>query len=252
MVKWSFNSLLLSKLTDVLDLSGNEIANRCKLSQTTLCHYLKGEVEMPVQALMQICNALRMPTRYFLSVNNRHVIPTRETATIEADRWKPITWSLDAVELTFGDGEGKIYWKDVASIMGLTPQKPHERFLLRTRFPINSFLLTCSHFNLSPFIFLKDENQPADIGKAKRQTATSSSTPTKPRTAPSYAELTRRIDLLEHDIADLKQRLTTLLHRQEELTKRVNVNIQNVQSSHIGIDHIGIAADERPDAQKSE
>ena len=247
MVNLSFNSLLLSKLTDVLDLSGNEIANRCKLSQTALYHYMKGEVEMPVQALMQICNALRMPTRYFLSVNNRHIIPTRETATIEADRWKPITWSLDAVELTFGDGEDKIYWKDVASIMGLTPQKPHERFLLRTRFPINSFLLTCTHFNLSPFLFLKDENQPADIGKAKRQTAASPQTPTKPRTAPSYAELAHRVDLLEHDLADLKQKFTALLQDQQAFLRRMPVNIQDVHNSHIGInDRVDMAAEKQP------
>lgn len=199
---------------------------------------------MPVQALMQICNALRMPTRYFLSVNNRHVIPTRETATIEADRWKPITWSLDAVELTFGDGEEKIYWKDVASIMGLTPQKPHERFLLRTRFPINSFLLTCSHFNLSPFLFLKDENQPADIGNAKRQTATSSPTPVKPRTAPSYAELSHRVDMLERDLADLKQKFTALLQDQQAFLRRMPVNIQDVHNSHIGInDRVDMAAE---------
>lgn len=247
MVKWSFNSLLLSKLTDVLDLSGNEIANRCKLSQTALYHYMKGEVEMPVQALMQICNALRMPTRFFLSVNDRHVIPTRETATIEADRWKPIRWSLDAVELTFGDGEEKIFWKDVASIMGLTPQKPHERFLLRTRFPINSFLLTCSHFNLSPFLFLKDENQPADIDKAKRQTATSSSTPAKPRTAPSYAELSQRVDMLEHDIDELKEKLSELLRNQETFLRRMPVNIQDVHNSHIGInDRMDMAAEKQP------
>ena len=168
MVKYSFNQLLLSKLPVVMDISISEISRRCNISQPVIYNYIKGGIELPLQTLIQICNALRIPSHLFISENNRHVIPTRETATIEADQWKPITWNTEAVELTFGDGVGKIYWKDVADVMGVTPQKPHDRFLLRTRFPINSFLHICSHYKLSPYLFLDDPNQPRRGAKEKR------------------------------------------------------------------------------------
>ena len=107
MIKYSFNQLLLSKLPVVMDISISEIARRCNISQPVIYNYIKGSIELPLKALIQICNALRIPSRLFISENNRHVIPTRETATIEADQWKPITWNTEAVELTFGDGENK-------------------------------------------------------------------------------------------------------------------------------------------------
>lgn len=239
MNRWSFNMPLFSQLPNVLDITGTEIARRCELRQQVLSRYITNESVVTIQVLLKLCNALRMPAYYFVSVDNNFVIPNRESATIPLNEWHEISWNKEVVEQTFGDGEGRIKWKDVATAMNTSLQKPHERFALRTRFKVTDFFTACNAFGLSPFMFLNDPNRP--VGKTKRRAA-----------IPSYAELQRRVDTLEHDIADLKQRFTTLLHRQEELTKRVNVNIQNVQSSHIGIDHIGIAADERPDAQKSE
>lgn len=238
MLKWSFNMLLLNKLSDVLDISVLEIARRCGINQPVLYHYMKGKTELTVNTLIQMCNALRMPSRYFISENNHHIIPTRETATIESARWKPITWNRKEVELTFGDGEGKIYWKDVADVMHVTSGRPHDRFLLRTRFPISSFLLTCDHYNLSPFLFLNDPNVNIPIQKMKK----------KPTAPPSYEELSHKVDTLEHDIADLTKKFEALLRAHEALAKRVQVNIQNVHNSHIGInDHLDMAAENDPD-----
>lgn len=253
MVKYSFNRLLLSKLPVVMDISISEIARRCDISQPVIYNYIKGGIELPLQTLIQICNALRIPSRLFISENNRHVIPTRETATIEADQWKPITWNTEAVELTFGDGVGKIYWKDVADVMGVTSQKPHDRFLLRTRFPINSFLHICSHYKLSPYLFLDDPNQPRRGAKEKRPMSNpSNSKQPKPNHAksidtPTYSELSRRVSSLEKDFAALNEKYDRLLHEHEELVKRVHVNIQNVQYSNIGInDRTGMVAEENP------
>lgn len=253
MVKYSFNQLLLSKLPVVMDISISEIARRCNISQPVIYNYIRGGIDPPLQTLVQVCNALRIPSRLFISENNRHVIPTRETATIEADQWKPITWNTEAVELTFGDGVGKIYWKDVADVMGVTPQKPHDRFLLRTRFPINSFLHICSHYKLSPYLFLDDPNQPRRGAKEKRSMSNpSNSKQPKPNHAKSidtttYSELSRRVSSLEKDFAVLNEKYNRLLHEHEELVKRVHVNIQNVQYSNIGInDRTGMVAEENP------
>lgn len=239
MNRWSFNMPLFSQLPNVLDINGTEIARRCGLRQQVLSRYTTNESVVTIQVLLNLCNALRMPVYYFVSEDNNFVIPNRESATIPLNEWHEISWNKNVVEQTFGDGEGRIKWKDVAVAMNTSSQKPHERFALRTRFKVTDFFTACNAFDLSPFMFLNDPNR--SVGKTKKRA-----------TMPSYAELQHRVDALEHDIADLKQRFTTLLHRHEELAKRVNVNIQNVQNSHIGIDHIGIAADERHSAQTSE
>lgn len=222
--------LLLSKLSDVLDISVTEIARRCNINQPVLYHNIKGDVEMTVQSLIRICNGLRIPSHFFISENDNHIIPTRETATIEADRWKNISWNSKVVEKTFGDGDGKIYWKDVASVMKVTAQKPHERFLLRTRFPINSFLNTCNHYSISPFLFLSDQNKPAE--KANKQIKVK--TTAKRSVPPSYVALAKRVDLLECSVTDLQQKYAALLKLMDDHISKNSAN------------DIGMAAESNP------
>ena len=137
--------------------------------------------------------------------------------------------------------------------MGVTSQKPHDRFLLRTRFPINSFLHICSHYKLSPYLFIDDPNQPRRGAKEKKPMSNpSNSKQPKPNHAKSidtttYSELSRRVSSLEKDFAALNEKYNRLLHEHEELVKRVHVNIQNVQYSNIGInDRTGMVAEENP------
>lgn len=231
MDKWSFNMPLFKRLSDVLDITGTEIARRCGLHQQVLSRYTTNETVVTVQVLIKLCNAIRMPIYYFVAENNNFVLPNRESATIPLDEWRPVSWNHDAAERIFGDGTGRIQWKAVAVAMHASSQKPHERFSLRRRFKITDFFATCNAFNLSPFLFLNDPNLPT--GKAKKRAA-----------QPSHADLQHRVSVLEQDVAELKQKLETLLHAHEKLVKQVQVNIQNVQNSHIGIDHIGMVAEE--------
>ena len=235
---WSFNMLLFSRISKVLDISEAEIARRCGMTQQVLNRYTSTDIMLSVQNLLKICNALRMPAYYFVSEDNHHVVPNRETATIPLDQWRPVTWDVQAVELTFGDREGQIFWKDVAEAMGVTSQKPHDRFLLRKRFPVNDFLQTCNKLNLSPFRFLIDLNRDT-TAKRKRGSAAPGGSAGKATTPPpcpaDIAALCRKIDTLSKTVADLTQKYQSLLRAHEALARRVQVNIQNVNYSHIGI-----------------
>lgn len=216
MEKWSFNDLLFSRLSDVLDISGTEIARRCGITQQVFSRYTTNEVVVSVQVLIKICNALRMPCYYFVSEDNNHVLPDRESATIVAAKWIPISWDSQAVEHTFGDGEGRIYWKDVAEAMGVSLQKPHDRFLLITRFPVNDFLTTCSHLNISPFRFLIDQNRDNGKQRNKRRVI-----PT-PGLSVDITLLRQQIAELSKTTADLTDRYRALLDRQSRLERKVN------------------------------
>lgn len=235
MEKWSFNMELFSGLTKVLDISEGEIARRCGLDQPVLNRYMNGKSVLPVDVLIQICNGLRMPTHYFVSQDDNHVIPEREYATLSVGRWQSVEWDRQAVELTFGNGEGKIYWQDVAVAMDVTPQKPHNRFLLRTRFPIDDFLQTCNNLGLSPFRFLIDQNKADNLKrKGKGRAARGNATP-PPQSAADIAALTRKIDNLSTTVADLAEKYDSLLRAHEALARCVNVNIENIHNSSVNI-----------------
>lgn len=236
MEKWSFNYQLFSRLSDVLDITGTEIARRCGLRQQVLSRYTTNEIVVSVQVLIKLCNSIRMPFHYFIAEDGNCIIPNRESATIPFEYWQPIEWDTQAVEHTFGDGEGRIYWKDVATVMGVSEQKPHERFTLRRRFRITDFLATCSHYDISPYKFLIDRNRDFD----KRQ-----------KTKPQYrgddsliakiAELSRKMSDLTDTVNRLSDKYDALLKAHEQLAHRAHVNIDTISGGYIG--NIGIAAD---------
>ena len=231
MEKWSFNRLLFSRLSDVLDISGTEIAKRCEITQQVLSRYTTNEIVVSVQTLIKICNALRMPIHFFVSEDDNHIIPNRESATVAADRWCPVTWDSQAVEQTFGDG--RIFWKDVAKAMGITSQKPHERFLLRTRFPVTDFLSTCSHFGISPFTFLVDNNR---YNKQKANTPAVPEDDDATLRAQIKA-LQKKVERLSTTVDDLTTRYRALLDRHDLLEQTVR--------QHIGYSPIDLADDDR-------
>ena len=246
MNKWSFNFLLLRKLSDVLDISESEIARRCGMKQQVFNRYTNEEVMLSMGVLMKICNSLRMPAYYFVSEDNKHEIPNRECATIPLDYWMPISWDMQAAEQTFGNGAGRIHWKDVAEAMGVTEQKPRGRFMMKTRFPVDDFLKTCNVLNLSPFLFLVDKNRDTNKRKNGNRKATVPVTPAADNNdglradikemAGKLADMNAAMTDITAKYDDLLRRHTALLDRHNELERRFN--------DFVGYDRTLTAADQ--------
>lgn len=224
MEKWSFNCLLLSHISDALELSEAAIARRCGMTQAVLNRYTRQEIVLSVQVLIKICNTLRIPASFFVSKNANHVIPARGTMTVNPQTWQPVEWDSEAVELTFGDK--RINWKDVAKVMGVTSQRPHDRFLLHTRFPVTDFFKVCNHYEISPFRFLIDNN-----GEHKEKRSMSSRKEFKNE----IDRMSKQISRLSDTVADLTKKYEELLEAHNSLAKRVNVNINTINNSYIGI-----------------
>lgn len=231
MNKWTFNYPLFSRLSDVLDISVTEMSKRCGVKQQVLNRYMRNETVLPVQILIKMCNALRMPSFFFVSEDNNYDMPNREIITISLDRWQPVDWNYQEVENTFGDGGNRIFWKDVATVMGVTAQKPHARFLLQKRFCIDDFLNVCSHFDISPFSFLVDPNREHDEkGKKKKN----------PVRMYDGAEIQAEITSLHQKFDSLSDKYDNLIEAHKSLLRRFN--------EHIEKRYIGMAAE--PDAEQ--
>lgn len=223
MNKWNFNMMLFSRLSEVLDISGAEIARRCGMTQQVLNRYMNNDIVLSVQGLIQICNALRMPAHYFVSEQNNFVIPPRECATIPLDRWMPIEWNRQSVELTFGDGEGRIYWKDVARVLKVTTQKPHDRFLLKTRFAIDGFMAVCSHFDISPYKFLIDRNRK---GVKLHNDQSRTRAIEKSNFFQEICELKQHISQLDATVSELTEKYNALLEKHNRLEQNTKIILE--------------------------
>lgn len=222
MDKFNFNFELITCLSSVLDLTVTEIARRCEISQSTLRLYVKQERVIPLQTIIEICNTLHIPTRYFF-YEKEAIIPTRERATIEAEHWLPIEWDNDAVEKTFGDAPRHIYWKNVAKAIGVSNHRPRGRFALKTRFPVDDFLTVCNTFNLSPYTFLIDHN-PIPGGASFPTSHPYAPTVIHPKNSlrADVAAMQQKMNALFVVIDNLEQKNKVLLDRIEILSNRVD------------------------------
>lgn len=242
MERWSFNTLLFSRLPDVLDISIAEIAKRCDIRQQVLNRYVKGENELPVKVLIKMCNALRMPCYFFVSEDNNHEIPNREAATIAADRWVPVEWDCQAVDRTFGSDGGRIYWKDVAAVMGVTPQKPHDRFLLKKRLTVFELVDVCNHFGLSPFTFIVDGNRGGD-GKKKGRSPADQGGATPAELLDAIGALRQQVSELSAGYRDIAAKYGSLQADYGNLLDAHKLLLRRFDD-HVGEGILGLAADD--------
>lgn len=237
----SFNNSLLTCLPDLLGVSVNKLAADSGLQPMTLGRFINRGDIISVQLLLKLCNAIRVPISYFFSEGDTRIIPEREHATIPASIFQPAAWDLSTVERTFGDQHGQIFWKDIAATMHVSDQKGHERFALRVRLPVTDFIAVCNAYHLHPSHFFINFEQPSVPGSALGRNATS---PPKrqPSRSPIPSTLLADIDALRHDlssaleeIALLRKEIHTLRAAHDTLERRVGVNIEHIQDSHLSI-----------------
>lgn len=234
MEKWSFNMPLFSRLSEVLDITGTEIARRCGMRQQVLSRYTTNESVVNIKTLMQICNAIRMPIYFFVAEDHNYIIPNRESATIPRNEWQPVSWNYDNVNRIFGDGDGKINWKDVAVAMGSSSQKPHQRFDLRRRFKVTDFFVACNAFNLSPFLFLNDPNRPGKKKDKGKNVEKRPAFPTLSDLSAQMGKLTETVNDLQQKYNELQQNYADLQQKYASLLEFINLN--NVGGISTGVD----------------
>lgn len=222
MKTWTFNLDLFLRMGDVLDISVSEIARRSGLHQPALNRYVQQEFVISVETLIKICNALRMPFRYFVTEDGVSIIPEREHATVPLGDWKQILWhGRDAERIFYAQ---RLSWAKVAGAMGLRKgQTAKSRFIDGTRFPIDDFLLVCTKLQVSPWEFVTDGNLPAANrgGATQRPARTVRQEPAEvKRLKDTIADLNARLDRLQADNATMQQKMDTLLQRMEEMQRQ--------------------------------
>ena len=222
MKTWTFNLDLFLRLDKVLDISFSSIARRAKMHQPALNRYIQQEFVISVETLIKICNAVRMPFRYFVAEDGVNVIPEREHATVPLEGWHGIQWNGKQAESIFY--ARRLSWAKVAEAMGVAKgQSAKNRFLDGTRFPIDGFLCACTKLQVSPWEFIADGNLPAANrdGATQRPARTARQEPAEvKRLKDTVAELNARLDRLQADNVAMMQKMEALLRRMEEMQQQ--------------------------------
>ena len=216
MTKWSYNVELFFSLPDILQFTFSKIAKLAGINNQQLNRYKKKNIQMSLDVLIDMCNALNIPIRYFIVENDVAIIPGRGEAVVPAAKWKPIIYDREAADRFFGEGLGRIYWKDVGELMGLAPSNAKNRLKGDSRFPVDEFLAICTKLQISPYNFIIDENLPSDKNDE--------SSPKHTNEKSSVTKLSKNVETMNRRLSALEQKFDNLLKAYKRLASLYSQN----------------------------
>ena len=163
-MKHIFHTELLKNLADILRVDGKNLALAAQVGAATWSRLMAGTSDITVQALIDLCNATRIPIQHFIITYKDGGPVTRELLTREdyvmaEGKYKECRYDLLAVRRRIGVGGGRIHPCDVAKAIGCDKSNIEGRLNLDTKFKMRDFLLMCSTFNIPWRELLHDENR---------------------------------------------------------------------------------------------
>ena len=229
MDKVRLNEKLLKSLNSVLFMPVAELIPKAGLTNTTWYSIMANPVSATVQQLISIANGLHIPVHHFFSIGNGDIIGKREDYM--ADSYTPCYYDaakLQQIVSTRSDAT----WQKASEATGITPTRLRNSLLGETRTPLVRFLSVCEVFDIDPFTILIDPNPRVNSSKRK------SSAQRRSSNEDLHSEIsTLREDLrhLTSVVNELTSKYESLLKAHDALASRVQVNIDTVHDSYIGI-----------------
>lgn len=221
------NTKLVGSLGSVLFMQAAEMIVATDIPNSTWYRIMQTPETISIQQLLAIANGLHIPVRRFFSKDRTDIIGRREDYV--AEPYVPCTYDHHALQRLVNERPGTT-WQKAAEATGMAPSRLRNSLLAVTRTPVTRFLTVCDTFGVDPFTILLDPNPepaPETKGRGRRQDQAD--------LRAEISELRGDIRRLSDTVDDLMQKYEMLLDAHKSLVKRVNVNIENVSSSYIGI-----------------
>ena len=163
-MKYIFQTELLKNLKKILRVDGKGLALAAQVGAATWSRLVAGTSDITVQALIDLCNATRIPIQHFIITYKEggpvtRELLTREDYVIAEGKYKECRYDLLAVRRRIGIGGGRIHPNDVAEAIGCDKSNIEGRLNLDTKFKMRDFLLMCSTFNIPWRELLHDDNR---------------------------------------------------------------------------------------------
>jgi len=222
------NTKLIKNLSKVLYMPAAEIVAVTGMNRSTWYRIAESPQIITVQQLLLVANSLHVPVRRFFSTDRTDIVGKREDYITEL--YEECAYDADMLQSTV-DARPDISWQQAADATGVTRDNLRMSLLAVTHTPVVRFLKACEAWGIDPFTILTDPNpEPVkETSKAKKQADLRA----------EISELRKDIRALSETVGELTRKYEALTKKHDALARRVSVNFENVNGSHISI-----AADE--------
>lgn len=221
------NTRLVGNMSKALYMPAAEIVAATGMNRSTWYRIVESPHILTVQQLLVIANTLHIPARRFFLTDDDDVIGKREDYV--AEPYQECSYDADMLQSTV-ESRPDLSWQQAAEATGVTRDNLRLSLLGITHHtPVIRFLKACQAWEMDPFTVLIDPNPdpPKPEGRRDRR---------------DHQGLRAEIDALRKDVRSLGETVDGLKRMYEELQKahaalarRVSVNFENVNGSHISI-----------------
>lgn len=225
------NTKVIGTLSDVLYLSAVAMQEKTDIANTTWYALMQRPDGITIQQLLAIANGLHIPVRRFFSFGKVDFVGRRDDYV--TDPYLDCRYDADALQEIVNNRPAAT-WKKASDATGITPINLRKSLLAVRRTPVTRFLIACQALDIDPFTILIDPN-PLPKRQSRRGTTQTLPAGSGKEIHAELCALREDVRTLSATVADLAEKYKTLLADHEKLARRVSVNIENINSSYIGI-----------------
>ena len=150
------NENLFKSLARVLRMTYKDISSQSNISVTTLYRIIEAPAKISVQQLIDLANGLHVPVSRFFSKDSKEAVGEREDY-INFNHYKLCFYDKSAMQKVI-DSDTFSSYRDIASVVGLHPNRVKESLLAEHRLPVMRLINFCVDLKLDFFNFVIDPN----------------------------------------------------------------------------------------------
>ena len=204
------NEKLFKSLSSVLRMTYKEISSQTNIAMTTLYRIIETPSKISVQQLLDLANGLCVPVSRFFSKDSKEPVGEREDY-IEFDHYKLCFYDKGAMQKVINSSIVSSY-REIASVVGLHPNRVKESLLAEHRLPVTRLLKFCETLKLEFFNFVIDPNSISVNTKEQNKNLGGVS---------EYATIMYDIATMQREIASFKILLEDTKRGIEELNRKL-------------------------------
>lgn len=155
--KWTVNWDLLQNLRSVLKVTDKEII---KVAGMTNYKYSSRDGDIPVTALVRICNKWQLSTRHFFLRNNGVQPPLYQYSYYRSEDWKTVVFHPENINDLFGsDALTDLKRPEIAELNGVSEASIRAWRKPESTMRLSDFIRLCNTLDVTPSCFITDNNR---------------------------------------------------------------------------------------------
>lgn len=155
--KWTVNWKLLQNLTDILGVTEKDIIKSAGMTNYTIS-FRDGDI--PVTALVRLCNKWKLSTRHFFLRNNGVQPPLYQYDYYHSTEWKTIIFHPEHINDLFGkDALTDLTRSEIAELNDVSEASIKAWRKPESTMRLSDFIRLCNTLDVTPSCFITDNNR---------------------------------------------------------------------------------------------